>query len=251
MATNYMNLIGQYYPAAEAWSSGNPTVYANINWITTPIPEAELNGKQLLDYMTIKLVAFGANAEAEIIDGFESEALGSPHWYDSERDDQLNLIGAVATQSTMPYSCRPGINSAIVIDVNGTKVGTDATGFANDATTYDAEIVIDGVSTFVSIEGATAQTIDDLVTQIQGDLDLGTNPASVVLSGGNLTLGSGVYDVTSSINIVDTTLFSSITGYVAIGDASVGVTAAGTSEKIYKLHTNTCVDEAGVDAITW
>jgi len=75
-------------------------------------------------------------------------------------------------------------------------------------------------------------------------------------------------------------LFSSITGYVAIGDASVGVTAAGTSEKIYKLHTNTellvvindgkdvkltvlqkfnvkkaqvlaAADEAAVDAITW
>lgn len=38
----------------------------------------------------------------DIIDGFESSALGAPHIYDSEEVDQLNLVGSVSTTAPTP-----------------------------------------------------------------------------------------------------------------------------------------------------
>jgi len=206
MATNYMNLIGQYYPATETSCAGAPTVYTNITWISAQISQAELDGIGLLDYKVNLITEFGDNATNEIIDGFLSSALGFPHWYDSEQEDQINLIGAVATQSTMPYSCRAATPGSQEIDLGGLTVGTDSTSFANDTTTYDAEIVIDGTSTFVSVEGSTVQTFDDLLTQVQGDLDLGTNGSTVTLVNGNLTITSALYEDTSTVNIIDTSV---------------------------------------------
>lgn len=44
--------------------------------------------------------------EAAITAGFTSEALGAPHFYSSQLDDQLNLTGAVLRGLDMPYACR-------------------------------------------------------------------------------------------------------------------------------------------------
>lgn len=38
--------------------------------------------------------------------GFASHALGAPHRYSSELDDQLNLTGAILRGLDMPYACR-------------------------------------------------------------------------------------------------------------------------------------------------
>ncbi len=40
-----------------------------------------------------------------IVGGFESSALGSPRIYDSELEDQINLIGAAGAGIDMDYSC--------------------------------------------------------------------------------------------------------------------------------------------------
>lgn len=44
--------------------------------------------------------------EAAITAGFQSVALGEPHLYSSELDDQLNLTGAILRGLDMPYACR-------------------------------------------------------------------------------------------------------------------------------------------------
>uniref|UniRef100_A0A6H1ZE61 Putative tail protein n=1 Tax=viral metagenome TaxID=1070528 RepID=A0A6H1ZE61_9ZZZZ len=44
--------------------------------------------------------------EAAITAGFTSDALGEPHFYSSQLDDQLNLTGAVVRGLDMPYACR-------------------------------------------------------------------------------------------------------------------------------------------------
>lgn len=44
--------------------------------------------------------------EAAITAGFISDALGAPHRYSSQLDDQLNLTGAVVRGLDMPYACR-------------------------------------------------------------------------------------------------------------------------------------------------
>jgi len=44
--------------------------------------------------------------EAAISSGFQSTALGAPHQYSSQLDDQLNLTGAILRGLDMPYACR-------------------------------------------------------------------------------------------------------------------------------------------------
>lgn len=44
--------------------------------------------------------------EAAITSGFQSDALGAPHQYSSQLDDQLNLTGAILRGLDMPYACR-------------------------------------------------------------------------------------------------------------------------------------------------
>jgi len=44
--------------------------------------------------------------ESAIISGFESDALGTIHTYQSDRDDQLNLIGMVADGQGGYFKCR-------------------------------------------------------------------------------------------------------------------------------------------------
>jgi len=42
---NYLNIIGEYFPAAEAYISGagDPTVYGDIQWVTAPIAQGTLD----------------------------------------------------------------------------------------------------------------------------------------------------------------------------------------------------------------
>lgn len=44
--------------------------------------------------------------EHAITAGFQSAALGTPHRYSSQLDDQLNLTGAILRGLDMPYACR-------------------------------------------------------------------------------------------------------------------------------------------------
>lgn len=44
--------------------------------------------------------------EAAITAGFQSAALGAPHQYSSQLDDQLNLTGAILRGLDTPYACR-------------------------------------------------------------------------------------------------------------------------------------------------
>lgn len=44
--------------------------------------------------------------ETTITAAFQSDALGTPHQYSSQLDDQLNLTGAILRGLDMPYACR-------------------------------------------------------------------------------------------------------------------------------------------------
>lgn len=277
---SYIDAIGQYFPDAKVHCVGNGTDYNSIVWETTQISQADLDAVILIDYKTVKILEFSEYAKEEIVAGFNSDALGYPHFYDSDADDQLNLIGAVTTNSDMPYSCRPLTQGYQIVDVGGAILGTDATGFANDTTTYDAEVQVDGVSVYVSVVGQNAQTYDALITQIQADLDLGTEASTVTIVNGNIEFKSASYGNTSTINIVDATLLSSLTQFVAINTAVAGLSGVEVLNKVYKQHTHAqllqvindgkdvklaalqkfnvkraqiseAVDKATVDAIVW
>ncbi len=280
MIANYIGLVGEHYPNVECHTTGATSDYNAIVWKSTVISKADLDQAELIHEMTLKITSFSVTAGNEITDGFISGALGFPHWYDSAMEDQLNLIGAVTTGVTMPYSCRSSSAGYQTVDVGGAKLGTDPTGYANSNTTYNAEIKICGVSTFVSITGTEAQTLDQLLQQIQADLDLGTNAANVALVDGNITISCDVFEDTSSIEILDSDLFSLLTGYVGINTAVSGISASATTFKEYKIHTHAelvtvindgkdvkltilqkfnvkkaqilaCTTSAEIDAITW
>ena len=52
-----------------------------------------------------KTAEINAACAAAIVGGFASSALGTAHTYDSELEDQLNLIGAVGLGIDLPYRC--------------------------------------------------------------------------------------------------------------------------------------------------
>ncbi|CAD2261557.1 hypothetical protein PSEUDT2_04174 [Stutzerimonas stutzeri] len=55
---------------------------------------------------TFRTSSINRACEAAITAGFTSDALGTPHVYSSQLDDQLNLTGAVLRGLDMPYACR-------------------------------------------------------------------------------------------------------------------------------------------------
>lgn len=67
--------------------------------ITKAEQEAKYLNEQLKVQKEAKIVELDNLCEKQIIGGFVSNALGTPHWYKSELTDQLNLIGAVATNA--------------------------------------------------------------------------------------------------------------------------------------------------------
>lgn len=142
------------------------------------------------------------------------------------------------------------LDDAIVIDVNGTsgyqivdvsgnKLVSSATGLANNATVYTANITVDGgVPIAISITGSTAQTYGALLGLI--NTSLGVN-ATATLSSGNILVTSSLTGASSAILIADSGanhLFASLTGYVAI-DAAVAGTNTNSKELILWNNLNT------------
>lgn len=279
MAKDYIELIGEFYPTAKATVVGNSSDYNNINWETTAISKEELDLAYLTRIKTLKILDFSEKARQEVTMGFYSNALGSPYYYDSEPEDQLNLIGAVATAQNIPYSCRASTQGYQIVNVGGAKAGTNATGFANTTTTYNAEVIIDGESTFVSVKGQDAQTFSALMTQIQSDLQLTVPNALCELVNGNIKITSPMYGSASTVSIVNANLFNNLTGYVAIETAVDGIDGANNGKE-YQTHTHAqmqlvlndgatvklvalqkfsvkrsqveaAIDEAAVNAIVW
>lgn len=232
---NYMDLIAGYFPDTEAHTIGDPGIYTDIVFDTPAIQQADLDAFYLVEAKTQKILEFSEFAREDVVNGFDSSALGYPHRYDSDPEDQLNLIGAVASNSDMSFSCKASTPGKQEVDLGNTiTVGTMATGFANTTTTYNAEVVIDGTSEYFSVAGQNAQTYDDLIAAMNTDFN---TKATVSLNAGNLVITSNSYGVTSSINIVDANLFNQLSQYVGIGAADDGMDASSVALKEYKFHT--------------
>ena len=61
--------------------------------------------KPIAYWIQIKINEINAAVELAIESGFISNALGADHTYKSDRDDQLNLIGAAQAGVDMPFYC--------------------------------------------------------------------------------------------------------------------------------------------------
>lgn len=109
------------------------------------------------------------------------------------------------------------------------KTGASATGLANDTTTYGCLVTVDGVINEVSIVGSDAQTITNLVSQINADLTGAT--ASFEDDDDLIRITSDSTGASSSISIqdgndsTDEDLFGTLTD----ANATVETAVAGTS----------------------
>ena len=278
MTVNYLDIIGDYYETAEVYTEGDPTNYNDLVWETTPISQAELDAVWLVDYKTQKLIYFSELATEDVVSGFDSSALGTPHHYDSQPEDQLNLVGSVATNTDMFYACRAYTNAYQIVNVGGARTGTDSTGLPNNTTHCDCEIKFEGASTYLSIQGQDAQTYQELIDAINADLDF-SDKGVASIENGNIKIESKVYGASSTVQILDADLFNRLTTYSTIETAVAGEDPSEAT-KDYRWHTNAqlvtvtqdganvklttlqkfnvkkqqilnAVDVAAVDAITW
>lgn len=123
-------------------------------------------------------------------------------------DDSTNLTGDTpATSGYQEIVCAYGITN------------DRPTGLPDDATAYTATITIDGATKPISIVGSSAQTFADLITQLNTALG---GAGVVTLSSQELMVASKSTGASSTVAIVDGTLFSSMLDFERIDTAVPG-----------------------------
>lgn len=93
----------------------------------------------------------------------------------------------------------------------GAVLGAGATGLTNDPTVYTASVSFDGTPVAIAVTGSTAQTFTLLLDEI--NTDLGVNGTASIVDG-NIKIAAASAGVL--VEITDTDLLSSLTGFVDI-----------------------------------
>lgn len=115
---DYVSCLSTCWPGVQVTCIGDSTVYENITWVAGPAmpTKAEMDVKIFERYQLDKVAELSCCCNLAIVIGFESSGLGTPHHYDGETVDQINLIGAFATVArtdampnggTIYYAVRP------------------------------------------------------------------------------------------------------------------------------------------------
>lgn len=127
-------------------------------------------------------------------------------------------LGAAATASIVSGNIRitsatTGLASSVKVSDSGFLFDslTGYVGISDVAGTapvqYTATVVVDGVDKAISVQGSAAQTFTALVSEINTDLGV---DATADISGGNIRIASASAGVTSTVKIVDGTLFKAL-----------------------------------------
>ena len=106
---NYMDLLAEFHPGVEATAYGDGSDYDTIEWVSTVVTKATLEEDYLTKHKVDRIEVLSAEAQALIVTPFKSTALGgSPveYYYDSDAEDQLNLIGSATAGDDMYYPTR-------------------------------------------------------------------------------------------------------------------------------------------------
>lgn len=121
------------------------------------------------------------------------------------------------------------------------------TGLANDTTEYTATVTVDGTPVPLTVVGSTAQTYADLMPLLETAM---TGVASVDLSAADggpvtITFTSDTTGITSTVDIVDVDLFSSLTLFDSITTA-----VDGTDSTLVDYTLLVSVDGAAAQELT-
>jgi len=160
--------------------------------------------------------------------------------------DYINVVYTTVTQVPTSGSHKWGFTGATVIG--------DASGLANDGTVYTATIAVDGgAAQPIAITGSASQTMSTVIDEINTDL---TGATAAFESSGNgfIKITSATTGDASTVRIVDTDLFSTLTnanttyetavdGTDDITSAGVVRTGAGTSGSPYIITVTLDTDE--------
>ena len=124
-AATLLETLSKGWPNVQVSCYGNPDHYEDLVWSAGDAipPEADIRARAV-EFAKLEQIEFLSNeCQKDITSGFESSTLGTPHIYDSEEVDQLNLIGAYTTVLgipsedpegySIPYACRPIIDGVI------------------------------------------------------------------------------------------------------------------------------------------
>ncbi|MGZ8924301.1 MAG: beta strand repeat-containing protein [Nitrososphaeraceae archaeon] len=141
------------------------------------------------------------------------------HVYTISTNSVITFSAPLASDLTI-VDISPATSGIQDVTFSVAKSGGDATGLANDATTYTASISVDGVAKAISVVGSAAQTFTTLLAEINIDL---AAAGTIAISGGNLRVTSATTGASSTVAITDTDLFSTLTNYSAVGSAVNGV----------------------------
>lgn len=102
---SYIGVISENFPTTKCHAMGK--LYSDIIWgANTPIDQTTLDVLILAAVKRERILDLSNFAYVDITSGFSSSALGAVYYYDSEQEDQINLIGAVTSASSVPFSCR-------------------------------------------------------------------------------------------------------------------------------------------------
>ncbi len=132
---------------------------------------------------------------------------------------KLTFVGG--TNANTPTGFSAFTSGYQTISFSGPVVGTTATGLANDTTTYNTSITIDGSAKAITVTGSTAQTFADLATQLTTSL---AGAGTVTVANNTLVITSATTGVTSSVLTTQGTLFipASIPLFAQINAAVTG-----------------------------
>jgi len=97
LVADYRGYLG-YNAAGDEQTISLLNVEPDADWTTEP-PFI------LTDAQAIKVATINAATAAAIISGFSSAALGADTRYQSEQEDQLNLLGLATSATDQPFKC--------------------------------------------------------------------------------------------------------------------------------------------------
>lgn len=109
----------------------------------------------------------------------------------------------------------------------GSFANTTVPGLKPKDTIYTATITVDGVATDISIAGSAAQTVGALLSQI--NVGLGAS-ATATFAAGDIKVTSATTGASSTVAIVDDTLFAGLVGTATNRPAVPGAANAGTTK---------------------
>lgn len=161
-------------------------------------------------------------------------------------EKELLENGDIITFSISPNGRSPMGSASVGINSVGyqgvifktPKIITETTGLVKNATVYTANIFVNGINHPITIVGTSGQTFTTLVSGITSDLS-GTATAHLV-EGNILITGA---NITDTIQIVDGTLFKSITDFEFINVIS-------TTDRQYIVQELTNVEDTNTQTFT-